>query len=77
MIAFQFYFYQKLLIFRYIAEKLVSDQQWLQAKEELETYINEEGKHIDGYNNNFYFTAVYNDPADESKGHSEIWFLDV
>ena len=77
MIAFQFYFYQKLLISRYIPEKLVSDQQWLQAKEELETYINEEGKHVNGYNTNFYYTAVYNDPVDESKGHSEIWFLDV
>jgi len=61
----------------YIAEKLESDQQWLQAKEELETYIDEEGKHVDGYNKNLYYTAVYDDPVDQSKGHSEIWFLDV
>jgi len=61
----------------HVPEKSVSDQQWLQAKEELETYIREEGKHVDGYNNSFYYTAVYNDPAGQNKGHSEIWFLDV
>ena len=73
-----FYFCIQTVYWNYFrGEKITGykDEHFDSIKEKLEMRIEEEGRYINGYNKDFYITASYTDPTDQSNAYSEVWFV--
>ena len=47
----------------------------MEIGENLETFIEEEGKHVNEYKKDCYILASYTDPTRPDNAYSEVWFV--
>jgi len=51
------------------------DEHFVEIGENLETFIEEEGKHVNEYKKDCYILASYTDPTRPDNAYSEVWFV--
>jgi len=52
-----------------------NDEHFEEIGADLEKFIEEEGRHVNEYNKDFYILASYTDPTKSDNAYSEVWFV--